>query len=265
MGQDHDGSLYLEGQVAIVTAAGGGIGSAVATALSARGARVVLQDLPTAEETVIGIVERITAAGGEALLCLGDATVDEDVSRPAALAMATWGRIDVLVNLVGGSVGPVRSPIWEQRAVDWQRTLDLNLTATFHATRAVLPTMMARRSGRIVNTASTAWAGHPNNAAYASAKAGVVGFTRTVSQQLAPYDINVNAVAPGISRTGALTRMNLARDGSDLPEDVIAEIPLRRINEPEDVADTISFLVSPAARNISGQLITVAGGQNPSL
>ena len=256
---------YLDGQVAIVNAAGGGFGGAVALELAARGARLVLQDLPAAEEAVTTVADEITAAGGEAHACLGDALVLADVNLPAELALATWGRIDVLVNIVGGSVGPVVSKVWEQSVADWQRTLDLNLSTVFHFSRSVIPTMIGRRSGKIVNTSSLAWGGHPNNAAYSAAKAGVVAFTRTLSQQLAPYDVNVNAVAPGFSRTGALVRVGFARDGSDVPESLLSSIPLGRINEPEDVASTISFLVSPMARNISGQLITVAGGDNLSL
>lgn len=253
---------YLDGQVAIVTAAAGGFGRAVASELARRGARLVVHDLPATEETLEELVAGITDGGGAGVACLGDATMEADIVRPAVVALETWGRIDVLVNLVGGSVGPVRCAAWEQALDDWQRTLDLNLTATFNATRSVLPTMIEQRHGKIVNTASTAWAGLPINPAYAAAKAGVVALTRTVSAQVAPYDINVNAIAPGLSRTGVLHRVGFA---GDVPEEVLRTIPLGRINEPEDVAATISFLVSPMAQNISGQLITVAGGQNPSL
>jgi len=254
---------FLDGQVAIVNAAGGGFGTAVAGGLARRGARVVLQDLPSAEPAVSASIARIAETGGDAVSCFADATNPDEAPKPAALALETWGRVDVLVNLVGGSVGPVKCPVWEQTIDDWVATLDRNLTATFRATQAVLPTMMERRSGKIVNTASTAWAGHPGNAAYSAAKAAVVSFTRTLSQQLAPYDINVNAVAPGISRTGFFQRMGF--DEAGVPESFTSAIPLGRVNEPDDVAGTILFLLSPTARNISGQLITVAGGQNPSL
>lgn len=255
---------YLRGQVAIITGAGGGFGAAVATEFAERGANLVLNDLPSAQEKVESTITLAHKLGVEAVFAPGDATAAADVTGPADLAVKTWGTVDVLVNLVGGSVGDARRRLWDMADDEWRRTIELNLTTTFTSMKAVLPIMMEKRGGRIVNTASTAWAGSDGSPAYSAAKAAVVALTRTASLQVASYDVNVNAVAPGLSRTGALTRVGLS-DADAIPDEWLARIPLGRINEAADVAAAISYLVSPMARNITGQLLTVAGGQNPSL
>jgi len=136
--------------------------------------------------------------------------------------------------------------------------MGLDTRGLFHCTQLAVPGMIERRAGRIVNIASTSWAGDALHPHYAAAKAAVVAFTRSCAVQLAPFGVNVNAVAPGPTLTGVAHRAGFGhRDWSG--------IPLGRPNEPDDVADAVLFLLSDAARNISGQLLTVAGGLNPSL
>ena len=249
---------WLAGQVAVVTGSGGAMGGAIAERLAAAGANIVLNDrVPNRVDAHRAAVE----AHGVAAV-----SVTASTSRPpgaravVAAALDAWGRLDILVNTVGGIKGPVSAPVWEITDEQWDGTLAVSLTATFLCTREAAPVMIAQRSGKIVNIASTSWAPpgsalHPH---YAAAKAGVVAFTRAVALQLAPYDVNVNAVAPG----GTRRRSDIVLDGGDFGPD---GPPLGRINDPDDIAGAVAYLVSPDARNVSGQLITVAGGANPAL
>jgi NAD(P)-dependent dehydrogenase (short-subunit alcohol dehydrogenase family) len=179
-------------------------------------------------------------------------------------ALERWGRIDVLVNVVGGIKGAVVNPIWKISEEEWEVTMGINLRGTFHCTQLALPGMMEVGGGRIVNIASVGWAGEAMHAHYAAAKAGVVAFTRSVATQVGKYNINVNAIAPG----GTRRRDDLLAEAEPHPEltaSVSATGSLGRTNEPDDIANAALFLVSSESRNISGQLITVAGGNNPSL
>jgi NAD(P)-dependent dehydrogenase (short-subunit alcohol dehydrogenase family) len=250
--------LDLAGKVAVVTGSGGAMGGAIAERLAAAGARIVLND--RVPDRVDAHRAAIEAHGVPAV------SVTASTSRPAgaraviAAALDTWGRLDILVNTVGGIKGPIRNLVWEITDEQWDGTLAVSLTSTFLCTREAAPVMIAQRSGKIVNIASTSWAPpesalHPH---YAAAKAGVVALTRAVALQLAPYDVNVNAVAPG----GTRRRPDIVIDGGDPGA---AGPPLGRINDPADIAGAVAYLVSPDARNVSGQLLTVAGGRNPAL
>ncbi len=236
------------------------MGGAIAVRLAAAGARLVLND--RAAEWVDSHRAAVEACGVDAVSVVASTSRTEGANAVVAAAVDRWGRVDVLVNVVGGIKGPVRTPLWDITDDQWDATLAVSLTSTFLCTRAAAPFMREARFGKVVNIASTSWAGpeaglHPH---YAAAKAGVVAFTQAVALQLAPFDINVNAVAPGPTRRSA----DLVVDGGDV--DGAAEgVPLGRINTPEDIADAVAYLASPAARNISGQLVTVAGGLNPSL
>jgi NAD(P)-dependent dehydrogenase (short-subunit alcohol dehydrogenase family) len=238
----------------VVTGSGGDMGGAIALRLAAAGANIVLNDrVPERVERQRAAVE---AYGVRALAIASSVSRPEGARAVVTAALDEWGRVDVLVNTVGGIKGPANASVWEITDEQWDGTLAVSLTSAFLCTRAVAPAMMAQRAGRIVNIASTSWAPphaglHPH---YAAAKAGVVAFTSAVALQLAPYGITVNAVAPGATATDVAP---LPRE-SDLP-------PLGRINAPADIAGAVAYLVGPDARNVSGQLLTVAGGLNPSL
>ncbi len=251
---------FLAGQVAVVTGSGGAMGGAIAAVLARAGARIVLND--RVAERVDAHRSAVEVCGVETVSVVASTSRAEGANAVIEAAVEKWGRLDVLVNVVGGIKGPVQIPVWEITDDQWDATLAISLKSTFLCTRAASPVMMGARSGKIVNIASTAWAApeaglHPH---YAAAKAGVVAFTQAVALQLAPYDINVNAVAPGATRRNP----ELQLQGGDV-EAAGAQVPLRRINEPQDIADAVAYLVSPGARNVSGQLLTVAGGLNPSL
>ncbi|MFI6309666.1 SDR family NAD(P)-dependent oxidoreductase [Nocardia fusca] len=246
----------LEGKTAVVTGSGGDMGGHIALRLAGLGANIVLND------RIAGRAERfaesVRACGADVLVVEGSVLRPPVVDEMITAAERRWGGVDVLVNNVGGIKGPISRHVWEMSDDEWDATVAVNLRGMFLCTRRVLPGMMERGCGTIVNIASVAWGGEPVHAAYATSKAGVVSFTRSVATSVGPHGITVNAVAPGLTATGVLERMSEV-DRSDAPN------PLGRVNEPDDIAEAVLYLVSPGARNVSGQLITVAGGWNPAL
>ena len=233
---------------ALVTGSSRGIGAAAALALAREGWPVRVnyrEDEAGANE----VAEQIAAAGGRATVVQGDVADAERI--PALLAPGEDGPVLVLVNNAGRRQDGLSPQLSDE---EWQQVLDVNLTATFRATRAALPQMLRARFGRVVNVASIvglkANAGQAN---YAASKAGVIGFTRTVAVEVARRGVTVNAVAPGLIET-ALTEEIL--DGGKLA----AEIPARRVGTPEDVAACIRFLASPEAAYVTGTTLTVDGG-----
>src|SRR5262245_26254104 len=251
----------VDDKVAVVTGAANGLGRAIAERLAGEGARVVLGDIDAAGlERTVGL---ITKAGGQAASTVGDVTEEEPAARLIAAAGERWGRLDILVNNVGGSRN---ARIWEMEADDWDFVLRLNLRSTFLCTRAAVPHMMERRYGRIVCMSSGAREGTPwtasyqGGAAYSAAKAGVHGFVRDVALELAEHGVNVNAVAPGpidTERFGpGLKRMNETVEYS--PNRMT---PLRRLGEPIEVAHAVLFLASEEASYITGHTLAVTGGR----
>jgi len=251
----------VDDKVAVVTGAANGLGRAIAERLAGEGARVVLGDVdgPGLERAVALIAK----AGGQAVSFVGDVTEEEPARRLIGVAVERWGRLDILVNNVGGSRN---ARIWEMTAEDWDFVLRLNLRSTFLCTRAAVPHMMMRRYGRIVCLSSGAREGTPwtayyeGGSAYSAAKAGVHGFIRDVALELAEHGINVNAVAPGpidTERVGAgLRRLNETVEYS--PERMT---PLRRLGRPAEVADAVLFLASDEATYITGHTLAVTGGR----
>jgi NAD(P)-dependent dehydrogenase (short-subunit alcohol dehydrogenase family) len=248
-------------RVAVVTGAANGLGREIARLLAREGARVVLGDLEAAglEQTV----SAITAAGGTAVAVTGDLTEEESARRLIDTCVDRFGRVEILVNNVGGSR---TAKIWEMRAEDWDFVLRLNLRPTFLCTRAAVPHMMRQRHGRIVCMSSGAREGTPwtayyqGGSAYSAAKAGVHGFVRDVALELAEHGINVNAVAPGpidTERVGTgLRRLNETVEYS--PNRMT---PLRRLGQPLEVAHAVLFLASDEASYVTGHTLAVTGGR----
>ena len=233
---------------ALVTGASRGIGAATALALAAEGWPVRVnyrEDESGARE----IVERIEAEGGVATAVQGD--VADAAATAALLEPGEDGPVLVLVNNAGLRLDGLSPQIEDEQ---WQRVIDVNLTATFRATRAALPRMMRARWGRIVNVASIVGIrANPGQANYAASKAGVIGFTKTVAQEVARRGVTVNAVAPGFIET-ALTEEIL---GSS---ELVKAIPARRVGSPDEVAACIRFLASEEAAYVTGTTLTVDGG-----
>ena len=251
----------VQDQVAVVTGAASGLGRAIALRLAEEGARMALGDIDTSG--LDRTVSDITATGGQAFGVLGDVTDEAPAARLVADAVARHGRLDILVNNVGGSRN---AKIWEMALEDWDFTIRLNLRGTFLCTRAAVPHMMKQRSGRIVCLSSGAREGTPwtayyqGGSAYSAAKAGVHGFIRDVALELAEYGINVNAVAPGpidADRTGpALRRLNETVEYS--PNHMT---PLRRLGQPIEIANAVLFLASAEASYITGVTLQATGGR----
>jgi len=243
-------SVNSVNSVAIVTGASRGIGRATALALASSGVKVVVnyaQSQPAATD----VVQAIEAQGGTAIALKADVSQVKEVEQLIEQTLEQWGRIDILVNNAGITRDNL---LLRMKLEDWQAVMDLNLTGVFLCTKAVAKIMIKQRQGRIINITSVAGLmGNPGQANYSAAKAGVIGFTKTIAKELASRGITANAVAPGFIAT-------------DMTEDLKADeilkfIPLARYGQPEEVAGMIRFLaVDPAAAYITGQVFNVDGG-----
>jgi 3-oxoacyl-[acyl-carrier protein] reductase len=240
----------LDGQVAIVTGASRGIGRATALQLAAQGAQVAV-NYASSSEAADAVVNEIKAAGGEAIAIAADVSQAEAVDQLVTAVMNQWGRIDVLVNNAGITKDTL---LLRMKLEDWQAVIDLNLTGVFLCTRAISKIMLKQKSGRIINITSVAGQmGNPGQANYSAAKAGVIGFTKTVAKELSSRGITVNAVAPGFIATDMTNDLKA--------EGILQFIPLGRYGQPEEVAGMIRFLAAdPAAAYITGQTFNVDGG-----
>jgi 3-oxoacyl-[acyl-carrier protein] reductase len=240
----------LADKVAIVTGASRGIGRATAITLATEGAQVAVNyaSSATAAEQVVA---EINGIGGQAIALQADVSQPEQVESLIKSVLDKWGRVDVLVNNAGITRDTL---LLRMNLEDWQAVVDLNLTGVFLCTRAVSKIMLKQRAGRIINiTSVAAQMGNPGQANYSAAKAGVIGFTKTVAKELSSRGITVNAVAPGFISTDMT---------SDLKsEEILKFIPLGRYGQPEEVAGMIRFLAAdPAAGYITGQVFNVDGG-----
>lgn len=240
----------LQDQVAIVTGASRGIGRAIAIALAAEGAKVVV-NYARSSEAAEDVVKNITTERGEAIALQADVSKVDQVDELIKQTLDKFGRIDILVNNAGITKDTL---LMRMKPEDWQTVIDLNLTGVFLCTRAVTKPMLKQRSGRIINIASVAGQmGNPGQANYSAAKAGVIGFTKTVAKELASRGITVNAVAPGFIATDMTSEIK--------SEDIIKFIPLGRFGQPEEIAGMVRFLAGdPAAAYITGQVFNVDGG-----
>lgn len=240
----------LRGKVAIVTGASRGIGRATALALAAEGAKVIV-NYASSREAADRVVAEISAMGSEAIAVPADVSKADQVDSLINATLEQWGQIDVLVNNAGITRDTL---LLRMKQEDWQAVIDLNLTGVFLCTKAVSKIMLKQRSGRIVNITSVAGQmGNLGQANYSAAKAGVIGFTKTVAKELSSRGITVNAVAPGFIETDMT---------HDLKADEILKfIPLGRYGQAEEVAGMIRFLAAdPAAAYITGQVMNVDGG-----
>ena len=247
----------LEGHVAFVTGAGRGIGAATALRMAEEGARVVLADIDT--EGCQQVSAELNRLGSESLALVCNVTDNAMVQDAMAQTVSRFGQLDILVN----NAGVIRdNMLFKMSEDDWETVMNVHLKGAFLCSRAAQKYMVEQKYGRIVSLSSTSALGSRGQANYSAAKAGLQGFTRTLSIELGQFGITVNAVAPGFIDT-EMTRTTARRQGID-PEQRIAEaskiIPVRRVGQPRDVANVICFLCSDEASFVSGQVIYVAGG-----
>jgi 2-dehydro-3-deoxy-L-rhamnonate dehydrogenase (NAD+) len=240
-------------RVAIVTGAAGALGTAMCERLVRDGLRIVVADL--ALDPAEALARRLDPSGDVALAVAVDVTSYPSVEAMVAAVLAWAGRIDILVNNAG--IGEGLIPTWEMPLETWQRTIDVDLTGVFHGCRAVLPTLLERGYGRIINISSIAGKeGKHNPVAYAAAKAGVIGLTKALAFEVADRGILVNAITPGSIMT---------RNWSHLPEDEIDAVrrrhPVGRLGRPEEVAAMVAWLASDEASFSTGAVFDISGGR----
>ena len=253
--------MRFTGRVALITAAGSGIGRASAEIIGGEGGTVVAVDLDKAAlESLVGTVR---AAGGTAHAVPADGLEAAQVGDVVRRTVDAHGRIDILVNAIGGStiIGRPAAPVEELTLDEWQKLLHFNLTGTFLFTQAVVPVMKRQRSGKIVNISSIAGRGKSpsSSSAYAAAKGGIIALTRKLSLELGPYGVTVNAIAPSLTLSPRL-RPRWDRMTAEEKAREVERTPLRRVAEPVDQARVICFLASSDADFVTGVTIDVTGG-----
>ena len=244
--------MHLDGKTALITGASRGIGRAIAIRLASEGASVAINYAGNAKaaEEVKSIIE---AAGGKAMLVQADVSNAGSVDAMIKEVVEAFGGIDILVNNAGITRDGLLMRMKEE---DWDAVINTNLKGVFYCTKAVSKLMMKKRAGRIVNMASVVGlTGNAGQANYAAAKAGVIGFSKTMAKELASRGITVNMVAPGYIDTDMTAVLS-----ESVRETMVSGIPLGRAGTPEDVANAVLFLVSDDASYITGQVINVDGG-----
>jgi NAD(P)-dependent dehydrogenase (short-subunit alcohol dehydrogenase family) len=254
--------MRFKGKVALITAAASGIGRATANIIGREGGRIAAVD--NDRERLDATIAEIAAAGGEAHHPYNSDALDEDaVNNVVADAAKRFGRIDILVNAVGGStiIAKPAATTEELSLADWQSLIHFNLTGTFLFTHAVIPVMKRQRSGKIVNLASIAGRGisSASSSAYSAAKGGIIALTTKLANELGPFGINVNAIAPATTLTERIRPRWEQRPSEERAAD-IQRTPLRRMGEAADQANVICFLASSHADFVTGLTIDVTGG-----
>jgi NAD(P)-dependent dehydrogenase (short-subunit alcohol dehydrogenase family) len=246
----------LAGKVALVTGASSGIGAATARLLAAQGARVAV-GFHQNKKGALEVLQSIGAAGGTAVAAVGDFRKTREIRSVVQQVVSEFGSIDILINNAGSLVK--RLPIREITEEMWDDVIALNLKSAVFASQAVAPSMIERRTGAIVNVVSIAGhnGGGPGAGTYATAKAGLTSFTKSLAKELAPHGVRVNAVSPGVIDTP----FHEVFSTPEMIAGFVKTIPLGRVGKSEECAQVIAFLVSDAASYVVGETIEVNGGQ----
>lgn len=244
--------IDLTGKVAIVTGGSRGIGRAIALQLAKQGAQIVV-NYNSRSDAADEVVAQIEELGGQAISVQADVRSMDDAQRLAKETFSACGRIDILVNNAGITRDGL---LLRMSEADWDMVLDTSLGGAFHCTKAVMRRMMKQRAGRIINITSVAGvSGNAGQANYSSAKAGLIGFTKSVAKEMGSRNVTCNAVAPGYIPTELTANLS-----EELIEQVRLATPLGRLGTVEDVAQVVAFLASDEAAFVTGQVICVDGG-----
>jgi meso-butanediol dehydrogenase/(S,S)-butanediol dehydrogenase/diacetyl reductase len=261
--------MRLAGKVAMVTGGGNGIGRAIVLAMAREGADVLIPDIEVADAEAV--VKEVTALGRKAMVQQVDVAKEAQIQTAIADGITAYGRIDILVNNAGVNPG-LGLPFTRQVEADWDRVFSVNVKSVFFTCKHIAPHFMERRSGKIVNIASIAGPlSSPTMPSYSVSKMGVVTFTKIVAKELASYNVNVNAICPGLLYTdmwkkiGAVIRATNPAYADLTPRQMFEKrveewIPMKREQTPEDIGNAAVFLVSEEARSITGQALMVDGG-----
>ncbi|NLM27050.1 MAG: 3-oxoacyl-[acyl-carrier-protein] reductase [Clostridiaceae bacterium] len=242
--------MDFSGKTVVVTGSSRGLGKAIAEKFASLNANVVINGT---SETVLKTESEFLEKGYRVKAVIGDVSIDENARKLIDTAISEFGAVDVLVN----NAGIIRDKLLiRMTEEDWDSVLDANLKSAFLCTKAAAKPMMKKRHGTIINITSVV--GHMGNAGqanYASSKAGMIGFTKSVAKELGPWGITCNAVAPGFILTDMSGALN-----DQIKEKYIAMVPLKRAGTPDEVADAVCFLASDSAKYITGQVINIDGG-----
>ena len=245
--------MDLQNKIAIITGAGRGIGRAIALELAKHGADCLIADIDIANAKVV--VDEVKAIGRKAVSAKVDVSNQKEVEQMIDNCLSEFGTIDILVNNAGVASS---LPLLDTSMDEWNKQFDINLKSMFFSCKAVFLTMMKQRSGKIINIASIAGkrgGGIMGKSAYAASKGGVIAFTKAVAREGGAFNINVNAITPGLTATEMTTNFN-----AEQREAVVQNIPLGRIGRPEDIAKAAVFLASDYADFITGEIMDVDGG-----
>ncbi len=241
-----------EKQVALVTGASRGIGAVIASRLARAGIRVGV-NYNASGEAAEKVVADIIAAGGEAFLVEGDVSKDDSAAAAVKKTFERWGRLDILINNAGIHRDRL---LLRMASEDWDQVMNVDLKGAFLCTKFVMPYLLRRRRGRIINISSVVGlSGNPGQANYAAAKAGLIGFTKSVAREVASRNITVNALAPGFITTDMVKGLS-----EETRIQILSRIPMARFGAAEDVAEAALFLCSEGAGYITGQVLTIDGG-----
>jgi 2-hydroxycyclohexanecarboxyl-CoA dehydrogenase len=249
--------MKLQGKTALIAGGGGGIGRAVALALAHEGAKAAVADI--VKDNAEKVSGEIKALGMDAMAYQVDLTKKADVDRMVSEVLARFGQIDILVNCQGWDR---LEPFVESHEETWEKLLAINFKSVLYTVKAVLPQMISRGGGKIVNISSDAGrVGSSWEAVYAGAKGAVIAFSKTVAREVARYKINVNVVCPGLTETPLLQAVrSQSEQTAKIIEAVTKATPFRRPAKPEEIAEAVLFFTSPAAEFITGQTLSVSGG-----
>lgn len=244
-------------RTAVVTGAGRGIGRAIALALARQGCQVAILDL--LEDNARSVQKEIEALGNRALALRVDLTQQSQVEQAVAKVLAEFGQIDILVNNAGWDK---LEPFLDSEPATWEKILAINFKSVLYTAKAILPHMVSRGSGKVVSIASDAGrGGSTGEAVYAATKGAIIAFSKSLAREMARYKINVNVVCPGLTETPLLQEVRDTSEKAHKVVDAITRaIPLGRVGAPEDIANAVAFLASPAADYITGQTLSVSGG-----